>query len=126
MSKDLGGSANSATPKAQGHQADNLREAIKKLMESFAGDAVAASKTARGFAYGSQIDDAVALFQAREQQLLTEIMGELPEKYTKDEHPVAFHNGFNEALDAVVAVIKQRMVGMGSLQSADNAQGGRT
>jgi hypothetical protein len=55
-----------------------------------------------------------------EQQLLTEIMGELPEKYTKDEHPVAFHNGFNEALDAVVAVIKQRMDG--GLATSEEAQ----
>lgn len=44
------------------HQ-DDIRADIKKLMESFAADAVAAFKTYKGFAYGSQIDDAVKLYE---------------------------------------------------------------
>lgn len=54
VSTDVANPPNLPTP-------SSLREQIKPLVESFARDAVAASKTARGFAYGNQIDQIMSL-----------------------------------------------------------------
>jgi hypothetical protein len=89
MSNDLGGLANSATPKALGHQADNLREAIEKsigmrerdqhdALIDF-GDGKITKETLKALSDESRVlfvKDLLRIFQTARNELLVELLGE--------------------------------------------------
>jgi hypothetical protein len=89
-----GGLANSATPKALGHQADNLREKLEQIMLL----AKIGYDSGSNWQYDT-IQTLEALSQDREQQLLVELLEEKRKYSAPIEYAVP------------VAVIKQRMVG---------------
>lgn len=84
---------------------------IKKLFESFARDAVSASRTPMGRSYGNQIDKAVELFTAQQQALLDEVEKRLPKRkdhtLSGSRQNAAYKMAQNEIIDRVTETLKQ-------------------
>jgi hypothetical protein len=99
---------------------DNMREAIGKKLKFWR------KKELSDLYY--PLDEIMELFQAREQQLLAELLGELPDSLNIDFEKSLkviglsedYCKGHNKALSRVVAVIKQRMDG--GLETSEEAQ----